>query len=110
MAAFVLLAAPCIVLRQQRILPSGVISTSLSGLLLQFKVITPALEIDGQLKTTSIHRNKKIFELEEVFIYVFICIYQLSFCFKMYAEMYGIWFHLKLSFNVKIFFSWVMYN
>ena len=68
MAAFVLLAAPCIVLRQQRILPSGVISTSLSGLLLQFKVITPALEIDGQTKTTSIHPNLKIFELEEAYI------------------------------------------
>ena len=68
MAAFVLLAAPCIVLRQQRILPSGVISTSLSGLLLQFKVITPALEIDGQKKTTSIHPNLKNFLLEEAYI------------------------------------------
>ena len=107
MAAFVLLAAPCIVLRQQRILPSGVISTSLSGLLLQFKVITPALEIDGQLKTTSIHRNKKIFELEEVFIYVFICIYQMSFCFKMYAEMYGIYYHLKPFCIALVYLKWV---
>ena len=71
MAAFMLLAAPRIVLQQQRILPSGVISTSLSGLLLQFKVITPALEIDGQAKTTSIHPNLKIFEHEEEYMFSF---------------------------------------